>query len=320
MIKVAIISNQNTNPNIKNGNPVVVNLIEQLNKTKKIEVVGFTIRNFFPSCNQIINIARFDIVHVHFGGLYCLFIFLLFPFKTKIITFHGTDLHGSYGYKNFRSFIKKTINRLISLLCVILSNYVGLVSLSLKKYIICSFFFDKKIFHNQLGVDYEKFYPLNKNNCKKIFRLKDEKKYVLFSSISSSKVKRFDLAHEIVSKMGPSFELIQLSGIPYSEVVKYINACDALIITSDNEGSPNIVRECLACNIPVFSFNVGDLRYLSKKGKGVYIIDKEPFFAIKTIKSKLNLDIESRIEFEEIISISSVIEKQVDFYNNIYLV
>ena len=317
MRKVAIISNQRTNSNIKNGNPVLVNLIELLNKTEKIEAVGFTIKSFIPSFAQIIKIARFDIIHVHFGGLHCLFLFLLFPFKTKIVTFHGTDLHGSYGYNNIKAHIKKVINKFISLLSVILANHVGLVSLSLKKHIMFSMFFNNKIFHNQLGVDYEKFYPLNKKKCKKIFGLKDDKKYILFSSISSSKVKRFDLANEIISRMGPSFKLIQLNGISHSEVVKYINACDALIITSDNEGSPNIVRECLACNIPVFSFNVGDISDISKKGKGVFIIDREPVCAIKTIKSKLNLIFKSRIEFESIISYSSVIKKQLDFYNNI---
>ena len=317
MKKVAIISNQRTHSNIKNGNPVLVNLIDLLNKTKKIEVVGFTVKNLIPSYSQIIKIASFDILHVHFGGLHCLFIFLLFPFKTKIVTFHGTDLHGSYGHKNFKNYIKKIINKFISLFSIILANHVGLVSVSLKKYIIFSLFFNNKIFHNQLGVDYEKFYPLNKNNCKKIFGLKKEKKYFLFSSISSSKVKRFDLAKEMVSKLGSPFELVQLTGIKYLDVVKYINACHALIITSDNEGSPNIVRECLACNVPVFSFDVGDLKDLSKKGNGIYLIDRDPSSAINIIKSKLDIAVDSRREFETIISNSRVIKHQLDFYNEL---
>lgn len=317
MKKIAIISNQNTNVNLKKGNPVIVNLINLLNKTKKIEVEGFTIKNFIPSFNQIIKINNFDIIHVHFGGLHCLLIFLLFPRKIKIVTFHGTDLHGAYGYKNFISPIKKAVNKTISFICMILANHVGLVSLSLKQYINFRKLFENKFFHNKLGVDYNKFYPLNKNNCKKKYGLNNEKKYILFSSISSSKVKRFELANEIVSKMGSSFELIQLSGILHSEVVKYINACDALIITSDNEGSPNIVRECLACNVPIFSFNVGDLYDLSKRGNGIYLMDRNLLSAINTIKSKINLPIKSRKEFETIISNTSVIKHQVDFYSNL---
>lgn len=317
MKKIAIISNQSTYSKNKNSNPVLVNLIDLLNKSKKIEVVGFTVKNFIPSYSQIIKIARFDILHVHFGGLHCLFLFLLFPFKIKIITFHGTDLHGSYGYKNLKNYIKKIINKFISLLSIILANHVGLVSMSLKKHIIFSLFFNNKIFHNQLGVDYEKFYPLNKNNCKKIFGLKKEKKYILFSSISSSKVKRFDLAKEIVSKLGSQFELAQLTGIKYSDVAKYINACHALILTSDNEGSPNIVRECLACNLPVFSFDIGDLKDLSKKGNGIYLIDRNPSSAVNIIKSKINIPVDSRGEFETIISNSRVIKHQIDFYNKL---
>ena len=39
-----------------------------------------------------------------------------------------------------------------------------------------------------------------------------------------------------------------------------MNACHGVLLTSDNEGSPNVIREALSCGTPVFAFDVGDVR------------------------------------------------------------
>jgi glycosyltransferase involved in cell wall biosynthesis len=51
-----------------------------------------------------------------------------------------------------------------------------------------------------------------------------------------------------------------ISGVPHEEVPYYINAANALILTSRHEGSPNTVKEAMACNVPVVSTDVGDVR------------------------------------------------------------
>jgi glycosyltransferase involved in cell wall biosynthesis len=49
-----------------------------------------------------------------------------------------------------------------------------------------------------------------------------------------------------------------MSGVPHERVPWYMNAANAMLLTSTREGSPNTVKEALACNLPVVTTDVGD--------------------------------------------------------------
>jgi teichuronic acid biosynthesis glycosyltransferase TuaC len=73
--------------------------------------------------------------------------------------------------------------------------------------------------------------------------------------------KRFALAQravEIVNRSIPS-RLIVGWEMPHRDIAALMSACDALVCTSMQEGSPNAVKEALACNLPVVSVRVGDV-------------------------------------------------------------
>jgi glycosyltransferase involved in cell wall biosynthesis len=73
--------------------------------------------------------------------------------------------------------------------------------------------------------------------------------------------KRHALARLAVERVDPALraELVVGWGLPHADVPLYMNACDALVFTSLQEGSPNVVKEALACNLPVVSVAVGDV-------------------------------------------------------------
>jgi glycosyltransferase involved in cell wall biosynthesis len=87
---------------------------------------------------------------------------------------------------------------------------------------------------------------------------------VLFAGDPGNPVKRFWLAREAVamaaSRLSAPVRIVMLRGVPHKMVPLYMNACDVLLLTSLHEGSPNVVKEALACNLPIVSVDVGDVR------------------------------------------------------------
>lgn len=93
--------------------------------------------------------------------------------------------------------------------------------------------------------------------------LHPEKKYVLFAANPEIAVKRFPLARaaaECLQTLDPSVELIVVCKEPQPRLALYMNACDALVFPSFQEGSPNIVKQAMACNLPIVATDVGDVR------------------------------------------------------------
>jgi len=61
----------------------------------------------------------------------------------------------------------------------------------------------------------------------------------------------------------------------HDDVVKYMCAADALLLTSYCEGSPNVIKEAMACNCPIVSTDVGDVSWVTKGVDGTYVSDKD---------------------------------------------
>jgi teichuronic acid biosynthesis glycosyltransferase TuaC len=129
------------------------------------------------------------------------------------------------------------------------------------------------------GVDLERFKPLNRDKCRKRLGWSDHRFHVLFPATSGDPLKRPDLAKaavEVSNLSGIQAEMHQLRGVPHEEVPIWLNASDVVLLTSLHEGSPNIVKEALACNIPVVSVDVGDVRERIDGIEGCYLAVPEP--------------------------------------------
>jgi len=326
-MNILYISNQTLKENI--GNPVLYNRINQINNNNlhKIDFIGFS---FTVRCFSLLFKAtknKYDIIHIHFGGIYVIFsllpFFLMRSRAKRIITFHGTDIHGILTNKHEKliSKFKVKINKIFSLLCLPLFCKIGFVSKSLKDYIPNSVtrLFESRFFIEKLGVDYHTFYPSSIIEARKVLGLDTHKKYFLFSSISSSPVKRFDLAEKIVQYLGAEFEILQMSNVPSQQVPVYLNAIDFVIITSDAEGSPNIVREALAVNKPVFSVQVGDVREQISLSSNSRIISRNPKIAATQISQTIQFKTEenTREKYRSLITLEATTNYILEIYESI---
>ena len=134
-----------------------------------------------------------------------------------------------------------------------------------------------------LGVNYEVFKPIDKIEAIRHLGLDVHKKYVLFSDVSNTRIKRRDIAESIVKCLGNGYSLLIMCGVKPQEVPYYINASDFLLLTSDEEGSPNIIRETLSLNKSVFSVEVGDAAKQLGGLQNSAIISREPTKAADSI-------------------------------------
>lgn len=125
------------------------------------------------------------------------------------------------------------------------------------------------------GVDLAQFVPDDRATARKELGLPDDGELVLFVGRADWD-KRLDVVHEAVRLLHerrPQAELVQVSGQPHAVVPTYMNACDALLLISTYEGSPMVVKEALACNLPVVASDVGDVAELIEHLQGCALCD-----------------------------------------------
>lgn len=193
-----------------------------------------------------------------------------------VTTFHGSDI-------NVRS------SRMLAVLVAILSRKTIYISQKLVKKAVYT---PKKKQHIiPCGVDFSLFTPRAKCQSRRQMGLDADKKYVLFSSGFSVSVKNYPLARAAVELLqDETIELLELTNYTRREVALLMSAVDLALLTSFSEGSPQFVKEALACNCPVVSTDVGDVRTVMGDIPGCYITS----FDVADVAGKIRRVLESK--------------------------
>ena len=196
---------------------------------------------------------RYDIIHAQFGqsGL------LALPKRLPlVVTFRGDDLFGILG-KGGRPTPAGRLLQWLSRRVARRADAAILVSEHLKEYLSQS----APVHIVPSGLDLDVFRCIPQEEACRHLGLSPDRRRVLFVGDPGDPRKRYDLARQsvdLVNRTMPA-ELVIGWRVPHAEMPFYMSACDALVFTSRAEGSPNAVKEALACDLPVVSVAVADV-------------------------------------------------------------
>ena len=111
------------------------------------------------------------------------------------------------------------------------------------------------------GIDVARFRPASRAEARRRRGLPRDGARVVFvaTNVGARPVKRRELAEAALARL-PGVALEVVSGVPFSAMPDVYASADALVLTSHAEGSPNCVKEALACARPVVAVDVGDVR------------------------------------------------------------
>lgn len=191
---------------------------------------------------------EYDVVHANYGLTAPPAV--IQPFHPVVLTFWGSDVTGDL------SWLSRVCSRFADSVVVMSQEMADIVG------------DDCHVIPH--GVDFEKFRPVPQATARKEVGWDSDAHQVLFPCGPSRDDKNFPRAERIVdlasSRLDTPVKLRTMSGVPHDRVFWYMNAADAMLLTSMREGSPNTVKEALACNLPVITTDVGDI---AQRIKGV---------------------------------------------------
>ena len=223
---------------------------------------------------QTIRKEKPDVVHAHYGlsGYYvCLLVRLMGLAKKLpvVITYHGSDIN----VEKIRKISQKAI-RMAAYNIFVSPKMLNLVEARENCAVI------------PCGIDWADWPEMSKEEARSLMGLSHDKKYVLFSSDFQTEVKNPELAKAAIALLN-DVELIELIGYTRAEVNKLMHAVDVCLMTSRTEGSPQFIKEAMACGCPIVTTRVGDTDYVIGNTDGCYFADDNVVDCAKQLQRAL---------------------------------
>jgi len=218
-----------------------------------------------------IKLNTYDVVHAHYS--LSSYIALLAKANPLVVSLMGSDL--SHGY---------------------LSRFIIIL---LHKYLWSKTIVKSEQMQNELkvegselipnGVDLDVFRPLDKEDCRRKLGWSNDTFHILFLADPDRPEKNFKLANSAVNllKSKIRINLHVLKNIEHNDVPLFINSADLNILCSLWEGSPNVIKEAMACCVPIVATNVGDIKWIFENIEGCYISSFDEYEFAKKIEQAL---------------------------------
>ncbi len=234
-------------------------------KRKKLSYIPglFRFRRFISS-------RRYDLIHAHyvFSGL----IARLQLASPLVVSFHGGKETWSW----------------VGVLCRMLAPLADAVTVTSQQH--KDWLGRKDAAVIPCGVDLDLFVPRPREEARALLGLPEDKRLVLFAAIPRPE-KRLDLAVaavELLRRDDPQVQLVLATNVPHEQMPWYMNACDVLVFPSEYEGSPVVIKEAMACNLPIVSTDTGDVAQVVSRTEGCYISQRDPVDLARKLRLALD--------------------------------
>ena len=213
-----------------------------------VEMFSFPLgkREYLPAARRLRRLMareRFDLVHAHYGlaGWSA----RLAGARPLIVTFHGTDVrHRAVGAMS--RILARRLDLAAGVSRALFGPEGGRPGLphrpGASAVLPC-------------GPDLRRFVRGSRTEARSELGLDSSGRYLLFAANPARAEKRHDRARELAEACDA--ELLTGGGIEPERMPLWVNAANAVIVTSDYEGFGLVCLESLACDVPVLSTPVG---------------------------------------------------------------
>ena len=307
-MRVLFICRQKTKTNVS---PFVKAQADALAK-EGIKVDFFLIKNngvfgYLKSIRELIHCTEnieYDVYHAHYS--FSGYVASLAKKKPLVVSLLGTDV--------IKSSLSRSILKIVSSIC----DWSGIIVKSDQMKNLLKI---KKIQVVPNGVSFDTFHPINQKKARSILNWNLEEKIILFNGHKSNPIKNYALAEKAIKLCKKNIKIVEMKNLDQEKLNLYYNACDVFLSTSLWEGSPNTIKEAMACNTNIISTNVGDVNYLFGKEKYNRICTFDPLEISTTITNALIVKKENNKGRERLIHLSlqgtDVAQKLIKLYHTI---
>lgn len=210
----------------------------------------------------------------------------LVPMIRKIKEFQPDLLHAHYGLSGITAILQNKIPvvttfhngetlskgvNFLSSLASLRAKHVIYVAQHI--YDLCYF---KAKNHSILpcGICLEDCKIIPKEKAREILGMEPEKKYILFGGAFDNLRKNFPLLQQAVQLLQDKENIVcwEMKGLSRAECVLRMCACDVFALPTISEGSPQALKEAMACNCPIVATDVADIRHLLGEMPGHFIL------------------------------------------------
>ncbi len=129
------------------------------------------------------------------------------------------------------------------------------------------------------GVNMEESKPTDYLTARQQLSFDANTKYILFGGAFANTRKNVALLREAISRLiAPSpnrlspIEIIEMKGMDRRTVALYMSACDLFALPTHSEGSPQALKEAMACNCPIVATDCADIAHLLGDLEGHYLL------------------------------------------------